>query len=100
MEKLRPLDVLKTYRYLRIGMIGAVFLLAASITIEAAQAGCLQNSISAYYYTPVRAIFVGTMVAVGLSLIVYKGRGWKEDLSLTLAGMLAPVVADRPFVSV
>ena len=34
---------------------------------------------TAYYYTPVEAIFVGTMMAVGLSLIVYKGRNRGED---------------------
>ena len=99
-EQLRPLDALKTYRYLRAGMIGAVVLLAASIGIEATKAGCLQNSISAYYYTPVRAIFVGSMFAVGLSLIVYKGRGSKEDFFLNLAGMLAPVVAVAPTIDV
>jgi hypothetical protein len=98
--RLRPLDALKTYRYLRAGMIGAVVLLATSIVIEAIKAGCLQNSISAYYYTPVRAIFVGSMFVVGLSLIVYKGRGSKEDLFLNLAGMLAPVVAVAPTLDV
>jgi hypothetical protein len=99
-EPLRPLDVLKTYRYLRIGMIGAVVLLTASIGIERSKVDCWQTSISAYYYTPVRAIFVGCMMAVGLALIVYKGRSRGEDPCLNFAGMLAPVVAIVPTTDV
>jgi len=98
-ELLKSQDAIKTYRYLRIGMIGAVVLLAASIAIERGKVDCWQTSISAYYYTPVRAIFVGTMIAVGLSLIVYKGRGW-EDSCLNFAGMLAPAVAVIPTTDV
>jgi len=97
--KLKSQDAIKTYRYLRIGMVGAVVLLAASIAIERSKVDCWQTSISAYYYTPVRAIFVGTMIAVGLSLIVYKGRGW-EDSCLNFASMLAPVVAVVPTTDV
>lgn len=93
---LKSQDVIKTYRYLRIGMIGAVVFLAASILVERSKVDCLQTSISAYYYTPVRAIFVGSMMAVGLSLIVYKGRAGLEDFCLNFAGMLAPVVAIAP----
>lgn len=107
-RQVRPLDALKTYRYLRIGMIGAVLLLATSIVIESFDAEnavtgakwCLQNSISAYYYTPVRAIFVGCMFLVGLSLIAYKGHDVGEDFLLNVAGMLAPVVAVVPTTAV
>jgi hypothetical protein len=98
-QPLRSQDAIKTYRYLRIGMIGAVVLLAASIAIERSKVDCWQTWISAYYYTPVRAIFVGSMIAVGLSLIVYKGRAW-EDACLNFAGMLAPVVAVVPTTDV
>jgi hypothetical protein len=99
-KPLSSLDIRKTYLYLRIGMIGAVVLLAASIGIERSKVGCFQTSISAYYYTPVRAIFVGFLIAVGLSLIVYKGRTTLEDASLNFAGMLAPVVAVAPTTDV
>jgi hypothetical protein len=99
-KALKEQNVIKTYRYLRIGMIGAVVLLAVSIVIERSKVNCWQTSISAYYYTPVRAIFVGTMIAVGLVLIVYKGRSTWEDVWLNFAGMLAPVVAVAPTTDV
>jgi hypothetical protein len=99
-EPLRSQDAIKTYRYLRIGMIGAVVLLAASIAIERSKVDCWQTSISAYYYTPVRAIFVGAMIAVGLALIVHKGRSPGEDVCLNFAGMFAPVVAVAPTTDV
>jgi len=85
-----------TYRYLRISMVGAVVLLAVSIAIERSQVGCWQTSVSAYYYTPVRAIFVGVLMSVGLCLIVIKGSTPWEDATLNAAGMLAPIVAVVP----
>lgn len=87
---------IKTYRYLRIGMVMLVLLLASSVIIEALKAKCLQTSISAYYYTPVQAIFVAGLVAIGVCLIVIKGSTPAEDLCLNLAGMLAPIVAVVP----
>jgi hypothetical protein len=93
-------DARKTHLYLRLGIIGAVVLLATSILLEYAKAGCIQTSVSAYYYTPVRAIFVGSLCAVGLSLIVFKGRTIAEDATLNGAGMLAPVVAVAPTIDV
>lgn len=93
-------DAKKTYRYLRIGMVGTVVMLAAAIMFERVKAGCLQDSISAYYYTPARGIFVGGMVAIGFALIVIKGRNSIEDVLLNCAGMLAPVVAIAPTMDV
>ena len=90
-----PSDALKTYRYLRLGIIAAVVLLETSLVLELRRSDVWLGSISAYYYTPVRSVFVGCMMMVGLSLIVIKGRG-AEDLLLNVAGMLAPVVALVP----
>jgi len=96
-KKLPPGDAIKSYRYLRLGMIGAVLCLGVSVLIEHGKApnGCWQTSISAYYYTPVRVVFVGMLFVVGFALIVIKGRNW-EDLCLNVAGLLAPVVAIVP----
>ena len=91
---------LTSYRYLRIGMVGAVVLIFVSILIERAEVDCFQTSISAYYYTPVRAIFVGSLMAVGLALIVILGRTPAIDICLNFAGMLAPIVAVVPTVNV
>lgn len=102
-EKAEPVPdtaAIKTYRYLRISMVGAVALLAVSIVIERSQVDCWQTSVSAYYYTPVRAIFVGVLMSIGLCLIVIKGSTAWEDATLNVAGMLAPVVAVVPTTDV
>jgi hypothetical protein len=86
----------KTYQYLRVGMVGIVGLLAVSVAIEHLHADCFQHSISAYYFTPVRTIFVGGLMAIGAALIFISGRTLAEDILLSIAGMFAPVVAIIP----
>lgn len=86
----------RTYRYLRLGMIVIVSAMLASIVLTAREAGCFQNSISAYYYTPTGPIFVAGLTSVGVSLIVIKGSTWLEDVMLMLAGALAPIVVFVP----
>jgi hypothetical protein len=86
----------KTYRYLRIGMVVVVLALGAAVVLERRDAGCFQESISAYYFTPARAVFVGALIAIGVSLIVIKGSTSFEDTCLNIAGMFAPIVAFVP----
>ena len=57
---------------------------------------CFLGSISGYYYTPVHSVFIGVMVAIGVTLVVIKGRTVIEDVCLSLAGMMAPIVAFIP----
>lgn len=92
--------VLKSYRYLRLVMVGLVVLLAASVLIEMQQTGfgCWRTSISSYYWTPVRGVFVGALVAIGTCLIVLKGNTPVEDVLLNVAGALAPIVAFVPIL--
>ena len=78
----------KTYRYLRLGLVAVVVFLGSSLAVEGSKVNCLQTSISAHY-APVRSVFVGTMIAIGLSLIVMKGSTWFEDLFLNIAGIEA-----------
>lgn len=86
-----------TSRYLRLGMVALVVMLGASVVVERVQApGCWQTSLSAYYHTPVRSIFVGSLMAIGLCLIVIRGNDAWQDVFLNVAGMLAPVVALVP----
>ncbi|HEY4571723.1 MAG TPA: hypothetical protein VIH10_19770 [Kribbella sp.] len=89
---------IKTYRYLRMAMIAMIVLLGASLVIEWSKTDprCLQTSISAYYYTPVRAIFVGALISIGVCMVVLKGNTEPEDILLNVAGILAPVVALVP----
>jgi hypothetical protein len=89
---------IQTWRYLRLGMIGLVIGLGASVLYEhfEVRSHCWQTSISAYYYTPVRAVFVGALIGIGVSLICLRGNTPIEDVLLNLAGMLAPVVALVP----
>jgi hypothetical protein len=88
----------KTYRYLRMAMVAMIVLLGAALVIEWAKTDprCLQTSISAYYYTPVRAIFVGGLITIGVCMVVLKGNTEPEDILLNVAGILAPVVALVP----
>ena len=88
--------VASSYRYLRLGMVILVVTLGVSIVIERARASCWQGSISAYYYTPVHSLFVGALVAIGVTLVAMRGKDSLEDLFFNVAGVLAPIVALVP----
>ena len=79
-------------------MAAVVLALGTSVVIELVKVtpGCFQTSISAYYYTPVRAVFVGTLLTLGVCLLCLRGSTDVEDLLLNVAGMLALVVAFVP----
>jgi hypothetical protein len=94
-EALVPYAV-KTYRYLRLAIVVVVVALMVSVLIERSHATCWQGSISAYYYTPVHAMFVGALVAIGVALIAIRGSTDLEDVFLNVAGVLAPIVAFVP----
>ena len=87
-----------TYRYLRVAMVALVCGLGASVMVEGWRQNprCWQTSISAYYYTPAQAMFVGTLIAMGTAMVVIKGSTAIEDTLLNGAGMLAPIVAFVP----
>jgi hypothetical protein len=91
-------SAIKTYRYLRLAMVNVIFLLALSIAVEWWKTGrrCFQTSISAYYYTPVQAVFVGALIAIGVCMFAIKGNTRWEDVLLNVGGMLAPAVAFVP----
>ncbi len=94
--------VVRTSRYLRLGMVGLVLGLAWALIHELNRVQnldhkwCLLGSISAYYYTPVSGFFVGTLVAIGISLFAIRGNTVAEDMLLNFAGVLAPFVALVP----
>jgi hypothetical protein len=90
---LDPSEMLKrTYRFLRLAMAMMALAILISMVIEKLRAPGWEGSISAYYYTAARPIFTGAMMAIGGFLISIKGRTNIEDISLNLAGMMAPLV--------
>jgi len=91
-----PVMAQRTYSFIRLGVVAVIVVLAVSLAKQYAAADCLQGSISAYYYLPVRSVFVGALVALGFALIALWGKTPYEDGFLNLAGMLAPVVAFVP----
>jgi hypothetical protein len=94
-----PVMALRTYASLRLVSVAVIVLLAVAICREVFYGtpnDCLQGSISAYYYTPVQSVFVGTLLALGFVMVVLWGKTTFEDGFLNLAGLLAPVVAFVP----
>ena len=57
---------------------------------------CLMGSVSGYDDTPVRPVFIGMMLVIGIALVVIKGRTAFEDACFSIAGLMAPVVAFIP----
>ena len=56
----------------------------------------IQSSISAYYHTPMGDVFVGTLCAIGVFLMSYKGYERKDDIAGDLACIFAIGVALVP----
>jgi hypothetical protein len=88
----------RTYRNVRLAMIAVLVLLTVSVLIERFNTDphCWQGSISAYYYTPAHAVFVCSVLAIGVCMIVLKGSTTLENVLLNIGGMFAPVVALVP----
>lgn len=86
-----------TYRYLRLAIILLTMLLGVSVAMQiAADDGAVLPSVSAYYYTPARAVFVASLCAIGTCMIVHRGRSDLEDVLLNFSGYLAFFVAFVP----
>ena len=94
----RPRDALTTYRYLRIAIPILVVMLGTSVAAQVfgPDPDCWLGSISAYYYTAARAVFVACLCAMGACMVIYHGNTVREDVVLDVAGMLAFVVAFVP----
>jgi hypothetical protein len=94
-------DILNTYRYLRAAMIALLVMLLLSVGYQwwfVNDHSCWLTSISAYYFTPARPVFIGSLFALGTCLIVYKGHSDAEDVLLNFSGFMAFVVAMVPTV--
>ncbi|MBZ5736671.1 hypothetical protein [Nocardioides mangrovi] len=93
-----PPIALRTYAAIRLGVVAVILALGFAVWREIAneQHGCVQRSLSAYYYTPVRPVFVGALLIIGFAMIVLWGKTAAEDVALNLAGLLLMVVALVP----
>jgi hypothetical protein len=104
------------YMFLRkaVGWVGTLLpliLLIANpiaLSIENSSCGAVPGSVSGYYYSPVRNIFVGALCGLGLFLIAYVGYDLGDRLVTDLAGVFAlglalfptkPTVASAPAVA-
>lgn len=88
----------QTYLALRFAMLLLATLLAVSIAAQVVfiDSFCTLRSISAYYHTSVRGVFVGALCAIGVCLVVYRGSTDRENVVLDHSGFMAFVVAFVP----
>jgi hypothetical protein len=91
-------DFVKTYFALRvvISILPIALLLALYVGGYLLQGLPVQPSISAYYHSDVRDVFVGVLWAIGIGLVAYKGFSFREDFALNLGGVLACCIALFP----
>lgn len=85
----------RTYRYVRLSILGAVLALLVAVVVVAVAAGAAPTSLSAAFYTPARTVFTGALFAVSLALLALSGRSVPQAL-LDVAAVLAPLIAIIP----
>lgn len=87
----------KTYRYLRTAIVALLIGLGVAVGYQTwFQDWHLLSSVSAYYYTPAQAIFVGALIGLGACMVALKGTTPTEDVLLNLGGIFAAIVAIVP----
>ena len=87
-----------SYLWLRtaIGIIGIALPFALAMGKILFDDGGLQSSMSAYYYTNTRNLFVGSLCAIGIFLMSYQGYERKDNIAGKLACVFAIGVAFFP----
>jgi hypothetical protein len=90
----RTTSTQRTYRYVRLSLVGVLLFLGIGVTLQIVGGGAL-TSVSAAFYTPARDVFVGALCAVSLALLALSGRS-VEQVLLDIAAVLAPLVALVP----
>lgn len=92
--RIRTTSTQRTYRYVRLAIIGATVFLAVGVGVQIAGGGVLP-SVSAAYYTPAGPVFIGALSAIALALLALSGRSLEQGL-LDIAAVLALAVAYVP----
>jgi hypothetical protein len=86
-----------TYRVLRLGLGSTAIALPLTLWLVGLVRGVpLQGSMSEYYNTDMRDVFVGVLFAAGAGLFLYRGFSRIEDWVLNLAGLFGIGVAIFP----
>lgn len=90
--------IVETYFVLRMLIAGGAIVLPVALLVWASidPGVAMTDSISAFYYTPARGIFVGTLVAIGVALVAYRGYTRGENRLLNAAGIMATAAALFP----
>jgi len=91
-------SLVHSYQFLRraIGLIGMALPFVLIIGLWLWPSHDVLASISGYYYSPLRGVFVGSMCAVGVFLLSYSGTEFFEDVISDVAGAAAICVALFP----
>ncbi|QWF76666.1 DUF998 domain-containing protein [Amycolatopsis sp. CA-230715] len=95
----RPQDTLvHSYLFLRraIGVIGVALPFVLVLGKFVVDGGGLLNSISSYYHTDLRDVFVGAMVATGVFLLSYRGYDRLDEITGDIAAVAAIGLAVCP----
>jgi len=84
----------RTYRHLRLAVIGAAIMVLLAAVIVTFTDGPL-TSLSAMYYTSGRTVFTGALFAIGLALLALSGHS-VEQVLLDIAAPFALLIAIVP----
>jgi hypothetical protein len=79
-----------------VGIIGVALPFVLAFGKLLLQGPGIQDSISGYYYTVMRNVFVGSLCAIGVFLMSCRGYDWKDEFAANLACAFAIGVALFP----
>ena len=91
--------IIMTFKTMRrmIGIFGMALPIAAIFwTFVLSDCSTLLDSISAYYHTDMRDVFVGILCAVSFFLFAYHGYNWLDFITFKCAGFFALGIAFSP----
>ena len=91
-------ELIVSYLFLRqtVGWIGTLLPIVLLVGNAISSAAPRPDSISGYYYTDMRNIFVGTLCALGVFLVAYRGYDGLDESITNVAGLAAIGVALCP----
>lgn len=79
-----------------IGLLGATLPLILAVFGLLIFDTSIQHTVSSYYHTAVRDIFVGMLFAISVGLLTYRGYDWRDNVFTNIASVLAIGVALFP----